>query len=746
MSVSLNLLDANTSSMETDATGWTAGANTTRARSTAGSYAGVASLSLVATAAGTVTATTAARVPVTPGAEYTAYAYFGGLQATAGRTVTVQLNFYAGASGGTALQTSTSAAQTLPASATWATPPPIVVASAPSPAAYVSVTVTATGITAGGGVLVDAVAAGPTALMTGNLLSYGTQGSETGVTGWQSITNATVDRTSALSYEGWWSLRLTSVAAGAMEARTVTAFPVTAGSVYNAYGWVQPSAAGLEFKAQIIWYDAGGAAVGARETYSWFASAATWTKCTVIGTAPVGAVTAKVAFAPTATAAGQTWSIDQISASPAPISAGNMLGYRDQSFETDVSGWTALSGCTITRSTAQQWDGQGSMQLTGDGTGDAIVRLTANLPVTPRKSYKISPHLYHPSTTLTGNVIVYLLFAWLDANGDSISTNSVSWNTGTGAGWYSPSGSAVAPAGAVYVAVGLRILGVPSGATRYVDSISVTNDGLGVIADLVPDAYGARITMQGMTTGSYSYWSLSRMLPDGTLTPVRGSAGDLTKVPLTGDLAVAEDYEAPLGVPVVYYLKLYTGSSYLAYAADSITLPEPPDNSVVIKDPGLPARHTTAVVQKGGLPDWQRAARQGINPVRGRSRPIVISDVRTSRTGSMTLVTETADDLAAMWWLLETGNTLLIQWPTEWGEVDAYVSIGDVTEAHIAEYAAYSDRTWSVPLTEVDRPVGGITGSASRTWQTVMDENADWLSVLTTYSSWLDVYTGVEGA
>lgn len=148
---------------------------------------------------------------------------------------------------------------------------------------------------------------------------------------------------------------------------------------------------------------------------------------------------------------------------------------------------------------------------------------------------------------------------------------------------------------------------------------------------------------------------------------------------------------------------------------------------------------------RGGMPDWTRSARQGVNPVRGRARPVIISDVRTSRAGTMTLVTETQDELNTMWWLLETGNTLLLQWPSEWGERDVYVQVGDVTEAHVAEYAGYRDRTWSIPLTEVDRPVGGITGSTDRTWQSVLDSRTDWLDVMTNATTWLDVYTGIKG-
>ncbi|WP_329168299.1 hypothetical protein OG709_29880 [Streptomyces sp. NBC_01267] len=741
MSVAVNLLSANVSGMETDANGWTAGTNTTRTRSTTRWYAGAASLLLTATAAGSVTATTTARVAVTGSTVYMAYAYFQGAPALAGQTSQVRIDFYAGATGGTALASATSAAAPMPVSSAWQTPCPIVMATSPSNALYASITVTASGVGAGSSTAVDVVSFGIPYVITNNLIDYNTQGCEVDTSGWRAQTNCIVGRTSALSYEGWWSQTITAVAAGNTESRTVSTWPVTEGTEYTAFAWVQAPAASMEFRTQILWYDASGAGIGSRSTYSWYPAATTWTRCAVIATAPAGAVSARVALSPQATAAGQTWTVDQVGFTVAPVTAGNLLTFRDQSFETDVSGWTATAGCSITRSTAQQWDGQGSMRITGTGTGDAVVMLASPLPVTARQAYRISPHVYHASTTPA--MVVDMSFTWLDADGSIVSASYYRWNTATAAGWYSLTGSAVAPAGAVTMQVGLRVLGMSAGATAYVDAITVTAGGVGVTADLIPGAYGARITMQGLTTDGFTYWGLYRMAPDGTMVAVRGPSGDLIQTPITGDLAVAEDYEAPLGVELVYYLWLYTRPTVRTYASAPITLPAPTSTNIIIRDPGLPARWTTAVVESGGMPDWTRSARQGVNQVRGRARPIVISDVRASRTGTLTLVTETRDEVNTLWWLLDTGNTLLLQWPTAWGEADVYVQVGDVAETHVADYAPYQDRTWSIPLTEVDRPSGGITGSSNRTWDTVSTERSDWLGVLTGAQNWLDVYTGV---
>lgn len=67
-----NLLTANESSMETDATGWTAGANTTRTQDAAHALDGTKALKLVSTASGNVTVNSARNIPVTAGQTYLA--------------------------------------------------------------------------------------------------------------------------------------------------------------------------------------------------------------------------------------------------------------------------------------------------------------------------------------------------------------------------------------------------------------------------------------------------------------------------------------------------------------------------------------------------------------------------------------------------------------------------------------------------------------------------------------------------
>lgn len=748
MSVASNLLPANTSGIETDTSGWTAGANTTLSKSTR-FYAGAASLGLTATAAGSVTATISARVAVVAGQEYTAYSYWANVAAAAGRSATVRIDWYAAVSGGTAISSVTSAASALPNATTWQTPPPILIGTAPVGAQYASVTVSCSGLSAGATVVTDQIQFGPPN-GPGGILPYNTSGVEVDTSGWSAWTNVILSRTSMAAWEGWYSLQMTSVAAGEVHAGMSANVPVTPGVEYLASVTIRPGAGsgGLEARAELRWYDAGGTYLSSSPSAPWNPAEGDWTRATSVGVAPGGATQARLRLRTTAAAGGQTWLCDRMTLAPAPTPVGSVVGYNTQSMEVDSSGWTAVSGCTISRTTETSWEGVASLRIDETGTSgmNAVVRMSAAVPITPRQAYQVTPRL-RLGAGPAGRLMV-TSYSWFNSADELIRSTSGTWSLGssTGTGWYVPTTSAVAPSDAASLIVGFGIVSTIVGQPAFLDDVQIVPGGLAAVADPVPSSYSASIALQGLTSGGYTYWGLWRQGGDGALVPIRGPQGDLSQMTIVGDTTVVEDYEAPLGVEVRYYLKTWTtSSSYRSVLSDPVVIPEPISTEIVLKDPGLPARQTTAVVTKGGQPTWTRRARQGVNAVRGRSRPIVISDMRTSREGTMTLVTESAEDLASMWWLLESGNILLVQWPSLWGERDVYVAVGDVAEAPVVEYAEYSDRTWTVPLTEVDRPIGGATGSAGRTWATVLADHVDGMDLLTSYASWLGVYTGLEG-
>ena len=104
-----NLIDANTSDIETSAAGWSAGSNTTIAQTTAQAHTGTHSLQMTGTAAGAMFAFTQSRYPVTAGTSYTASAWF--YCASPGRSVFLDIDWYNAS--GTYISSATSTTYTL---------------------------------------------------------------------------------------------------------------------------------------------------------------------------------------------------------------------------------------------------------------------------------------------------------------------------------------------------------------------------------------------------------------------------------------------------------------------------------------------------------------------------------------------------------------------------------------------------------------------------------------------------------
>ncbi|MGW7001437.1 LamG-like jellyroll fold domain-containing protein [Streptomyces sp. NPDC054933] len=104
-----NLIDANTSDIETSAAGWSAGPNTTISQSTTQAHTGTHSLKMVGTAAGSMFGFTNAKYPVTAGTSYTASAWF--YCATPGRSVFLDIDWYDGSN--TFISSATSVTYTL---------------------------------------------------------------------------------------------------------------------------------------------------------------------------------------------------------------------------------------------------------------------------------------------------------------------------------------------------------------------------------------------------------------------------------------------------------------------------------------------------------------------------------------------------------------------------------------------------------------------------------------------------------
>jgi hypothetical protein len=743
VSVPSNLLSANTSSMETDITGWTAGASTTLASSTR-FYQGAKSLQMTRTGtAGAASATTASRVPVTAGTEYQAYAYFALIVAAAGRTATVAVSWWSAPSGGSPISTATSAAATLANATSWNTPPPILIATAPAGATHASVTVQVAGMAINESVAVDAVALGVPNVWAENLLPYNVAGVEVDASGWTAASNATIARTSTGVYEGWYALQATAAAAGDMRIRQVTGTPVTPGTEYVAWTYVQALAAasGRPFLMELWWYDSVGTQIGSPTSQEWAPVSGSYMRVVVSGKAPAGAATAKITMRPQASAAGQQWVTDQHYLAPADMVAGNLLSFNAQSVEASVSDWAVDAGGTITQEPGTALTYWHSLKLVCAGGGPAVVSLAVPLPVTAREVYQWKVGIRNPSI----NAPASTRMEWLDSGGSVIRTLQTNWTSPSVSWWYFTM-SDVAPEGAVSLRVAFIAREPAAGETWHMDQASVIIGGLAALPQDLGEQYAAQIELEGLNSLNMNRWGLWRVGPGGEHIPVRGMSGDLTAVTTTGPTALVVDYEAPLGTPVQYYVRawLTPGTASISHTSEPVTLTAPEPDMIVLKDPGLPARNTVA--QAKLAPNWGRKARRGVHEPRGRARPIIVSDRRGAPEGVLQVWTRDDDERRRLDWLLDPGSVLLLQFPPGAGiDSDMYVSVGDTEEQRPTEDAFDPWRAWPLPITQVDRPVGGMAGSAGRTVADVIAEAATVADLMTMYATAMGVLTGIEG-
>ncbi|MEU0937569.1 hypothetical protein [Embleya sp. NPDC005971] len=741
MAITTNLLDANTSGFETTIGTWTAGANTTAVRVTGAWYTGAACMRLTATANGSVAATTGA-VPITALAEYLTYLFTANTAAVAGRTVTLTLTWLdaSNATVGTSVGTTPTS---MPASTAWVTPPTYADAPAPATATQVKLTITVTGMLAGGQILVDEVGLGPPVLQTGNLLSYNDQSVEMDASGWTASVNCAAARSSAQVVEGWYSLAITATASGDVQVRSAATPAVAPGVEYFGYFFIRTPIA-LSVKAELWWYDASNSLVGTTST-SVTTAVTTWQRLGVSAKPPATATKARLVVRPQATAAAQVVHVDQMTIRAAPFSvAGNLLPFAAESMECDLASWTAVTNASIARTTAQFAAGFWSLEITTPAAGQARVHTTGLVPVVAG-TYYLASQSYRSASA--GPM-------WTDI--DWYASDGVTWlgnatpdqDLGQAPGaWFANIIGRKAPNNAAWA----RVVSLPqstvAGQVWWIDAVGLVPGAPPYELTAHPETGSATLTIRNANSGGATTMTVHRVDPDGTRSPVRGYGGDLEGVPVPGAVMVVTDHEVPLGVSIRYeYIRHVPGppAKDLGTGTTSITVAPPADPSYVwLSDPGQPARSIRLMIEKP--PDWTFGIARAVYRIRGRADPIARSDVRQTGEGDLAAYTWSPDDDTLLRFVLAPGHVLLLRARPGWGLDYLYVSVGAVQSPRLVQMGSEPGRRWTLPLTIVARPAGGMVGSASRTWQTVKDDGTapTWAAVLAKYPTWLDTLQGV---
>ncbi|MFC9268905.1 hypothetical protein ACFTXJ_14180 [Streptomyces zhihengii] len=738
MAIPGNFLSETTSSVDPNTSGWVSMLNATISLGTGGRV-GDGCLAVRSVAAGEMRARTVASYPVTPFTEYLAFAD------ASGATVPERIGIRWLTAAAVELSISWSLTTTA-ASASWHR---IAVADyAPDGAAYAQVVVSST--PAAGAVFsyYENVYLGLPQRTTGNLLSANAETSERAA-GWEygAATNCSLSRTSppvswsATNYVAGGAVATATVTAnGDAEYRLTEQPAVTPGQEYLGLAYLNPPSTSSTAWVELRFYDAALSQIQA--TRSILDEPGTgWYMQRVADVAPAGAAYATLAFGLVGATAGQLLRTDRAVITVAPKwREGSIVPYKDASFEQGVGGWTVTSGvATISRLGPWGTDSVDAFYCLSVSSASA----TTSVIRSPRYSlagalpgldwtFELSMKVQAGSWTVTRTI------RWYDAANFEVGSGSTTPVAAPTPNWWRLQAADDAPVAATQAAVELTLTaGAPSSLVR-VDKVSLWQTL--PLDEVIPDDASASVTVKVRDLPEADAFSLWRVTADGTRTLVRGPNGLLDRVVLGTDVLVVEDYEAPLRVPFYYYgLSINSlGVPSAERTTDTVTLTHEDANVAWLKDPGNPQRNLMVVVKTP--PDWQRQIAQSEYRVRGRTNPVVLSDVRAGLEGDLVIWTRSDEERRALHWLLDPGSVLLWQAVPGMGVDDMYVAVGQIVEARVSAYAPELWREWTLPLRAVDMPVTvGVAGSAGRTWQDILAEHDTWQQVMDRYATWEDV-------
>lgn len=584
-----------------------------------------------------------------------------------------------------------------------------------------------------------------------NLLSYNAEsGGEVDASAWVAESNGTLTRkVPPLEWPADWYYAggevpaLTVTAAGTASARCIERPAVEAGQEYIAYAYLNGPTATSTSWIELRFFNAAGTLLTqARSTISQTATG--WFRQIASGIAPAAAASAEIAFGITGASAGQVVRGDGFTIKIrttdvlSSIPARNVLPAADSDFDMGVGAWTLTSGPgTIARSSP--WGGglrsAYALSLAAPTAGTTVLT-SARYPITGGEQYRFTSN----AKAVSGSWQYAATARYYDATNTLIGTDVGGSTTlsSTGVWWLISYSWVTVPANATQVDVTLTLIGANASGQVLIDEIQLYSALPGAEAIVHGEEAMAEVVFRYLDAAKTL--TLYRVTPDGARTLVRGPNGLIEQITLVDTQYTVQDYEAPLGVPVSYQSEqrsTTTGAVSGRSSTEPVTVPAPDRTMIWLKDPLEPMRNVLLQARLP-LPTFQRPIEQAKNAVLGRRNPVVFSGVRGGEEGDLALFTRDPAERRALDWLLDPGHVLFVQAGPDAGWPDRYLTVAESTNAPDT-----SDedlwREWVLPVAEADRPTGGQAGSATRTWNDLLVENATWGDVLARYKTWLDV-------
>ncbi|MFE9735490.1 hypothetical protein ACFYO9_34105 [Streptomyces sp. NPDC005863] len=392
----------------------------------------------------------------------------------------------------------------------------------------------------------------------GNLLSATTSEVDPNTSGWTPKLNCTLAKGTG-GRVGDGCLVVKSVAAGEMQARTVSSYPVTAGTVYQTFA---DAAGTVVERIGIRWLTATGTEISV--TWSLYTASAwsSWHRVGVAGMAPAGTAQAQVLLSstPAAGLVNQYWENVYLGL---PIrTVGNLFAFNTESAEIDASGWVPEVNAAVTRQVpAVSWSvdnylvGGHTIAITATGAGNAAAVSTDRPAVTPGTDYQAYAYLNPP--TLAADTWVELRY--YDVNGNQVAaTRSSLAQPSPGSGWYRQRASAIAPANAATCSIATGINGASGGQVLRVEDAVVTVAPVLQAGTILPYADGSFEQGVAGWTRPTGVAVIGRSTPWGTAFWEGAYSLAVSSTTATASTLRSAKFAAPGGVGTSYRAQIIT--------------------------------------------------------------------------------------------------------------------------------------------------------------------------------------------
>ena len=308
----------------------------------------------------------------------------------------------------------------------------------------------------------------------GNLLSSTTETIDPNTSGWTPKLNCTIGLGVGGRTGGGGCLSVRSVAAGEMQARTVSSYPVAAGTTYYAFS---DTAGAVPERIGIRWLNSTGVEVAITWSLTTMAASSGWHRVSVAGAAPAGATQAQVLLSSTETAGSISHFWENIYLGLPIRTTGNLFGFNTESSEIDASGWASVVNATVSRQVPViNWAvdnylaGGQALAVTAVAAGNASVLAVDRPAVTPGTEYLAYAYLQPP--VLTSQAWIELRF--YDGAGNQIAAQRSTLAPPATTGMYRQRASIVAPANAATCSVAAGLDSASAGQVLRLETVVVT--------------------------------------------------------------------------------------------------------------------------------------------------------------------------------------------------------------------------------------------------------------------------------